>query len=90
LLNEREFVAGHSDLIGTEQFLVAAARFEPAAMHIALWVAASIISLYGWRFSKTAAEQTVLTDEISVRQAAVPRTITTRPPWVGCEGELNS
>jgi hypothetical protein len=29
LLNEREFVAGHSDLIGTEQFLVAAACNHP-------------------------------------------------------------
>src|SRR6266850_36551 len=33
------------------------------------------------RFSKPPPSKTVLTDEISVRQTAVPRTITARPPW---------
>jgi hypothetical protein len=38
--------------------------------------------------------KTALTDEISVRQAAVPRTITGRPPWAlrrnNCEFSLRS
>jgi hypothetical protein len=46
------------------------------------------------RFSKPPPSKTVLTDEISVRQAVAPRTITARPLWAlrrnNCDFSLRS